>query len=108
VLELVADVAVVHWLLGSAAGSPEPVAAVHGQRLESLLTRLVDTPVRGFVYEAAGAVPDAVLAEGARLVEGAGERWRIRFEIVSEGPEDHDAWLAAMISATDAVLATDG
>ena len=60
VLDLVGDVAVVAWLLGSAAGEAEAVAAVHGPRLERLLERLVDTPVRGFLYEAAGTVEPEV------------------------------------------------
>src|SRR5213593_1462593 len=44
VLDLVGDVAVVHWLLGSAAGEPELLGTVNGERLEGLLARLVDTP----------------------------------------------------------------
>ena len=40
------------WALGSAAGGPRR-SDVHGPRLERMLERLVDTPVRGFVYEAA-------------------------------------------------------
>ncbi len=52
VLDLVGDVAAVYWLLGSAQGEPEELAAIHGPRLERLLERLVETPVRRFVYEA--------------------------------------------------------
>ena len=63
VLELVGDVAVVFHLLGSAAGEPEALAAIHGPRLERLLEKLVDTPVRGVVYEAVGSV-DAGAAGG--------------------------------------------
>ena len=44
VLELVGDVAVVFHLLGSAAGEPEALAAIHGPRLERLLEKVVDTP----------------------------------------------------------------
>ena len=56
ILELVGDVAVVVLLLGSADGQPEELAAIHGPRLERLLEQLVDTPVRGVVYEAVGSV----------------------------------------------------
>jgi hypothetical protein len=84
VLELCGDVAVVIWLLGSAAGGSEATAAVHGPRLESLLEKLVDSPVRRFVYEAAGSLPEATLGEGARIVERAGERWRIPVALLSE------------------------
>jgi uncharacterized protein YbjT (DUF2867 family) len=107
VLDLVADVGVVCWLLGSAVGEPEPIAAVHGPLLEALLARLVDTPVRGFVYEAAGGVRSRDLQRGAELVRGAGERWRIPVAIVDADPADHERWLEAMLNATSRVLASD-
>lgn len=81
-LDLVADVAVVHWLLGSATGSEENLAAIHGPRLERFLERLVETPVRRFVYEASGSVEPAVLEQGAATVRAVSERWRIPVEIV--------------------------
>jgi nucleoside-diphosphate-sugar epimerase len=102
--DLVGDVAVVHWLLGSAAGEPEPITSIHGPRLERLLEKLVDTPVRGFVYEAAGIVPAEQLENGRRLVEAAGRRWRIPFAIVGADPADHPRWLDAMVAATGSVL----
>src|SRR6202012_5513881 len=43
ILELVDDVAVLIWLLGSATGAAETLTAIHGPRLESLLERLVET-----------------------------------------------------------------
>jgi uncharacterized protein YbjT (DUF2867 family) len=77
VLELVADVALVVWLLGSARGAPEELAAIHGEKLERVLERLVETPVRRFAYEANGSVDSAVLARGAAAVRSASGRWRI-------------------------------
>ena len=65
VLDLVGDVAVVLWLLGSATGTAGDLAAIHGPRLEGLLERLVETPVRGFVYEGAASVDPELLAGGA-------------------------------------------
>lgn len=82
VLELVADVAEVYWLLGSAIGSEENVEAIHGPRLERFLERLVETPVRRFVYEAGGSVDAGVLEAGSAVVRAASERWRIPVEIV--------------------------
>ena len=35
------------WLLGSATGDPERVAALHDTRLKMLLERTIDTTVRG-------------------------------------------------------------
>jgi uncharacterized protein YbjT (DUF2867 family) len=77
VLDLVGDVAAVIWLLGSAGGDPQDVAAIHGERLERVLERLVETPVRRFAYETAGSVDGAILERGASAVRSAGERWRI-------------------------------
>jgi uncharacterized protein YbjT (DUF2867 family) len=81
-LELVGDVAVVYWLLGSAVGEPDDLAAIHGPRLERFLEHLVETPVRRFVYEAGGSVDAAILERGAALARAAAERWRIPVEIL--------------------------
>lgn len=93
-------VTVVCWLMGSAVGSPE----VHGARLQTFMEHLVDTPVRGFVYEAAGEVDAAVLSHGAQLVREAAETWRMRAEVVSADPTVHDAWLEAMKDAVERTM----
>jgi len=92
VLDLVGDVAVIAWLLGSASGEPQAMAAIHGPRLASLLEKLVDTPVRGFLYEARGSVPVEIVGMGTRLVEEASERWRIPHRILSSDPGDPSRW----------------
>jgi len=69
ILELVNDVAVLVLLLGNANGSEEELAAIHGPRLERLLEHLVETPVRGVLYEGTEA--------GAEVVEAASRTWRI-------------------------------
>ena len=101
ILDHVGDVTVVVWALGSAVGRPESLAALHGPRLERLLEELVDTPVRGFAYEAAGRVPDAYLRSGAAVVRAASERWRIPVELLRHSPDDPAGWVTA---ATAAVL----
>jgi len=100
ILELAADVTVVHWLLGSADREPEAIAAIHGPRLERLLEKLVDSPVRGFVYEAAGSVPRDRLEQGAAIVDAAAARWRIPVRVVNADPGRFEPWLAAMLEAT--------
>jgi nucleoside-diphosphate-sugar epimerase len=92
VLELVADVAVVVWLLGSASGEPEAAAALNGPRLERLLEKLVDTPVRGFAYEAAGTADRTAVDGGAEIVERAAATWRIPAAVLREPPGDWDRW----------------
>jgi uncharacterized protein YbjT (DUF2867 family) len=99
-LDLVGDVAVVHWLLGSARGEDESLAAIHGPRLERFMEKLVDTPVRGFVYERAGSVDAALLELGAGTVRAAGERWRIPFALLEADPAEPAAWVEATLAAT--------
>ncbi len=104
VLELCGDVAVVVWLLGSAAGDPAAVEAIHGPRLERLLEKLVDSPVRGFAYESVGGVDPAVLASGRRIVERAGETWRIPVALLSEA-RDAPGWAARTAGEVSGLLA---
>lgn len=100
VLDLVGDVTVVHWLFGSAQGEEEQIAAIHGPRLERLLEKLVDTPVRGFVYEAEGSVDRRHLNQGREIVHVAEETWRIPVEVVEADPVDHVAWADEALAAT--------
>jgi uncharacterized protein YbjT (DUF2867 family) len=97
-----AGVSVVCWLLGSV--SAPAVADLHGARLGSLLAHIVDTPVRGLVYEAAGTVPERLLAGGEGLVRAAGERWRLPVAVVHEDPGGHERWLAATTRAVGDLL----
>ena len=87
ILELVGDVAVLVLLLGSATGSDEELAAIHGPRLERLMEHLVETPVRGVVYEGTEA--------GSEVVRAAGRTWRIPVEVVTE-----EADLVAAVAST--------
>jgi hypothetical protein len=93
------------WLLGSATGDPEQVAALHGTRLQMLLERTIDTTVRGVVYEAAGTVPGELLNAGSELVARTCAYSEIPFRVVDADPADHDAWLAAMVAAVQGLLA---
>jgi uncharacterized protein YbjT (DUF2867 family) len=63
-------VTIVCWLLGTVA-----IPELHGGRLRMLFEKLVDTPVRGVVYEAA-------LPEGRAIAHDASERWRIPLEVL--------------------------
>jgi uncharacterized protein YbjT (DUF2867 family) len=92
VLDLVADVGVVFWLLGSAEGSEEELAAIHGPRLDRVLERLVETPVRGFVYDGKGSVAPILLARGKEAVEAASDTWDIPVGVVLVDPRDDETW----------------
>jgi uncharacterized protein YbjT (DUF2867 family) len=75
ILELVNDVAILVLLLGGAEGSDEELAAIHGPRLERLMEHLVETPVRGVLYEGT--------EEGAEVVQAAARTWRIPVRSIS-------------------------
>lgn len=94
-------------LLGSAGGTPEQLDALHGTRLDMLLTRMVDTTVRGVVYEATGSVGPAVLDRGAALVRERCDDARIRHALFPDGSADHRAWVLAAAAAVEGVLDGD-
>jgi nucleoside-diphosphate-sugar epimerase len=97
-------VSVACLLLGSATGQPSAVQALHGTRLEMLLTRMIDTTVRGIVYESAGSVDGGVLAGGAARVRTACEDSLIPYALIDRPPEPFGAWLEAAAGAVERVL----
>jgi uncharacterized protein YbjT (DUF2867 family) len=99
----IANTSALVWLMASATG--DDVEALHRTRLQTTLERLVDSPVRGMVYEAAGTLPAALLRGGAAEVRKAALTWQMPNVIVEVEPRDHDAWIAAMVAAVDEVLA---
>jgi nucleoside-diphosphate-sugar epimerase len=103
VLELCGDVAVVVWLLGSARGEPAALSAIHSSRLERLLEKLVDTPMRGFVYEGVGSAPEPDLADGRSIVESAARTWRIPVAFL-EGERSQPGWAAGAADVVEGVL----
>jgi uncharacterized protein YbjT (DUF2867 family) len=105
VTPLLEGVSVVVWALGSATGTHDEIEAVHTTRLQTLLTKLIDSGVRGLVYEATGSVRGDLLRSGAAQVRAAGEWFRMPVEVVEHDPADHDGWTTAMRDAVGRVLA---
>jgi hypothetical protein len=103
-VQSLAQVAVAVILLGSATGRAEEIAALHGSRLEMLLTQMVDTTVRGVVYEATGSVERSVLDGGAARVLDYAHRSRAHCELLSADPEHPAAWLGEASGAVGRVL----
>lgn len=66
-------VTILCWLLGNV-----PDENLHGPRLRMLFEKLVDTPVRGVVYEAA-------LPGGEAIARDAAQRWQMPVEVVAVG-----------------------
>jgi uncharacterized protein YbjT (DUF2867 family) len=88
-------VSVACLLLGSITGAPEALAALHGSRLDMLLERMIDTTVRGVVYEASGTVDPSILEAGSERVRRACERSLIPYQLLISEPTEPGPWVAA-------------
>jgi len=91
-MDALSGVTIVCWLMGTI-----PVPELHEGRLRMLWEKLVDTPVRGVVYE--GALP-----QGEQVARTAAQTWQIPLEILDADPLDHAAWQAAAHGAVDRLL----
>ena len=78
-MDALSGVTIVCWLFGTL---PDP--DLHGGRLRMLFEKLVDTPVRGVVYERA-------LPEGEAIARDAAERWQIPVEIIDPAADVYAA-----------------
>jgi uncharacterized protein YbjT (DUF2867 family) len=101
-MDALAGVTIVCWLLGSAEG--EGASELHAGRLRMLCEKLVDTPVRGVVYEAAGTLEDDVLAGGVELARRAHDTWQIPLELLDTDPSECERWRADALSAVERLL----
>jgi hypothetical protein len=88
-------VSVVCWLMGTAADD-----ALHNERLESMLEHIVDTPVRGLVYETGGVGRP----EGVAAAERVARTYSMPVEVVEADPSQHAHWTAATAAAVQRVL----
>jgi nucleoside-diphosphate-sugar epimerase len=98
------NVTILVWALGTATGSAEQIAALHGPRLEMMLSKTIDTTVRGVVYEAAGTAGREALASGVAEVRRTCERNEIPYAILEEDPARREAWVAAARQAIGCLL----
>lgn len=100
-IEALDHVTVVCILLASAEGPPERLRALHETRLEMLLTKLIDTTVRGVVYEARGTVGADVLTGGIRRIEAFAERSHARTVLLEAEPGGASDWVVSALDAVD-------
>jgi hypothetical protein len=84
-------VTIVCWLCGTI---PDP--DLHGGRLRMLWEKLVDTPVRGVVYE--GALP-----EGEAIARASSDTWQIPLQVL-EGDPLREGWVADALAAVNRLL----
>ena len=97
-------VTLVCWLLGTACGEAERVAALHGSRLEFFLSQTIDTTVRGLLYEAAGSVDAHTLAAGAELVTQRTTYNEIPLRVLDADPLEQEGWRAQALRAIAELL----
>jgi uncharacterized protein YbjT (DUF2867 family) len=71
-MDALSGVTILVWLLGRV---PDP--DLHGGRLRMMFEKLVDTPVRGVVYEGTPA--------GAGIARTASQTWNIPLEVLENG-----------------------
>ena len=90
-MEALVGVTVVCWLLG-----PVAVPELHGPRLRMLLEKLVDTPVRGVVYE-------GMLPEGEAIARASSETWQIPLEVLNGDPR-RETWVGDAVGAVNRLL----
>jgi len=98
------NVTLLLWLLGTASGPADAVAALHGSRLRMMLEKTTDTTVRGVVYEATGTVDPAALAAGVEEMRRARRTNEIPYALLEAGRADGPTWLRAARAAIDALL----
>ena len=94
-MDALPGVTVVAWLMGTADAGD-----LHDGRLRMLCEKLVDTGVRGLIYEAAGPWRET----GEAIVRDAHARWEIPLEVVTADPADHEAWRQAIVRAVAGLL----
>ena len=90
-MDALSGVTIVCWLMGTI-----PVPELHEGRLRMLWEKLVDTPVRGVVYE--GALP-----EGEAVARTASQTWQIPLEVL-DGDPLRDEWVADAAAAVNRLL----
>jgi uncharacterized protein YbjT (DUF2867 family) len=95
-------------LLGSATGTAAELQALHTTRLAMLLEKMLDSTVRGVVYETVGTVDPAVLSAGAGVLATACERSLIPYVLLTADPDEHAAWTPAATRAVQEALLADG
>ena len=98
------NVTIVVWALGTATGTPGAVSALHGPRLEMMLSKVIDTTVRGVVYEAAGTIAPQAFATGIAELERMGRLNEIPYMVVDAEPTDPGRWAAAARHAIGSLI----
>jgi len=98
-------VAVACWLLGGASGAAGALEELHTVRLEFFLTQMIDTTVRGFVYEGRGTTgAAAALGEGEQIARRVCERNAIPLAVLDRTAAEGDLWQQQARGAIEELL----
>ncbi len=100
-------VAIACWLLARARGTELELRELQRERLEFFLTQMIDSTVRGFVYET-GPAPQgsrASLAAGEEIARRLTERNAIPLQLLHADTGDAVGRLAAAHAAVERLLA---
>jgi hypothetical protein len=65
---------------------------------------MLDTTVRGIVYEASGPACPGLLDAGAEEVRLVCEDSQIPYQLLRAEPGDHEEWLRATLAAVECLL----
>jgi hypothetical protein len=97
-MEALTGVTILVYLLATADSDD-----LHDGRLRMLCEKLVDTPVRGLVYE----VPEHPVraARGTEIVTDANHRWNIPVAYVDTPASDCERWCEAAVESVRRLLA---
>ena len=79
-------------------GATDPDPALNGR--DETVEHIVDTPVRGLVYETGGRDRPG----GVAAAERAASIYRMPVEVTRTDPRDHDRWIADAVAAVARVL----
>ena len=104
VVDQIEGVSLIYWLFAAPDGGESALDALHGPRLERLLEEIVDTPVRGFVYELAHRLGSEQAMRAFGILRHAGDVHRIPFEVVDADLDDHGLWLEGMLGAASELI----
>jgi hypothetical protein len=99
-------VTVACWLLSAASGPETLVRELHVSRLRFFLQQLIDTTVRGFVYERGAGEGEmrASIEEGERLARELSDRNAIPIAVLGADVRDRAAWMGQAQGAIGRLL----
>jgi len=101
------NVTVLAWLLGTAEGEHDALAALFGSRLKMLLEKTTDSTVRGVVFERSGRLDPEIVAAGEHEVRWAFDHNEIPYAWLDAGPADIGPWVDAARRAIDSLLGAE-